>query len=473
MQVSICIQTQHLFCLPETFTCKGLLKCRGEQNCIPLDQRCDGERQCLHGDDEWLCNITCPDECSCNMLSYDCNHANLTMIPTSVSHLARKIDLSHNNFDIFNNSLSVYHYLDTLVLSHNGISTLPAQYFQNLANLRYLDLSFNGIQTLRSHTFSGLQNTRILILTDNPLHNIETNTFTGLSSLPTLDLKMMKIETLLTGTFNGLQRLETLDLSLNQLYTLEPSIFDGLVSLRNLDISNNRINIFDKTDFQGLSSLVGLKSDNYMFCCFVAIDDESCLPKPDDFSSCDDLMTNNLLRIFLWILGISAFLGNVFVLIWRSFQHEGYKVPNFLLRNLSVADFLMGLYMLSIASVDLYFRGIYIENATWWKTSWLCQVLGCLSTVSSEASVLTLCAITFDRLYNILFPLSVYKLNMTSARVVVGVVWLIAFLIGAIPMIPDKYFQVCYDIHVTCLCFMTYHMIIKYLGNYTCSISCS
>ena len=60
-------------------------------------------------------------------------------------------------------------------------------------------------------------------------------------------------------------------------------------------------------------------SDNYVFCCMVQ-DIESvteCLPEPDQFSSCKDLMRNQIFRILIWIFGLSAFLGNGFVIVWR------------------------------------------------------------------------------------------------------------------------------------------------------------
>ena len=54
--------------------------------------------------------------------------------------------------------------------------------------------------------------------------------------------------------------------------------------------------------FQGLKSLQTLKTDEFRFCCLVD-PTITCLPKPDQFSSCEDLMSNGLLRICIWILG--------------------------------------------------------------------------------------------------------------------------------------------------------------------------
>lgn len=428
--------------IADKYSCTGMLKCTDGSNCVPLAQRCDGDRQCQNGDDERFCGLTCPKGCRCNLLTYDCENVNATDISPDISPSARSLILNHNNLMLYRGQLDDFFDLVQLHLSRNDIGTLPDLVFAKLFNLLKLDLSYNNIESLNEKTFVGLRNLESLDLRGNPLSQIAENSFLDLEALPSLSLRDLGLGRLESGTFNGLVSLESLDITDNQMEELGPGIFKVLPKIEQLKMSGNKISQFDKADFTELPSLKYLVSDDYMFCCFVNIAEENCWPKPDEFSSCDDLMNNNILRIFLWVLGVMAFAGNGFVLAWRTVHHEGQKVPNFLLCNLSVADFLMGLYMLSVAFVDAYFRGNYIENAKWWKTSWLCSFLGCLSTVASEASVLTLSVITFDRLFNIVFPLSVKKLNMHSAKIVVGVVWVLSFLIGVIPLFPSEYFQV-------------------------------
>ena len=121
----------------------------------------------------------------------------------------------------------------------------------------------------------------------------------------------------------------------------------------------------------------------------------ACLPEPDQFSSCEDLMRNEVLRVFMWILGLSALLGNGFVVLWRLIprQQKGIRktesgiVQSILVLNLALADGLMGVYMLIIASADMYYRGVYILYAEDWQQSIICKVAGFLSVLSSETSV--------------------------------------------------------------------------------------
>lgn len=65
--------------------------------------------------------------------------------------------------------------------------------------------------------------------------------------------------------------------------------------------------------------------DEFRFCC-LARDVQQCLPEPDEFSSCEDLMSNYLLRITIWILGTVAFFGNLLVFIWRVRDDRNGKV---------------------------------------------------------------------------------------------------------------------------------------------------
>ena len=115
-------------------------------------------------------------------------------------------------------------------------------------------------------------------------------------------------------------------------------------------------------------------------------------------------------------------------------------IPDIIISNLAVSDFLMGIYMLIIAGVDLFYQGVFIEHSDAWRESILCQVAGFLATFSSEASVMFLGVLTIDRFINIIFPFSKLKLTKSSAHIVVSVVWVIAFMISVAPFLPLTYF---------------------------------
>ena len=190
-------------------------------------------------------------------------------------------------------------------------------------------------------------------------------------------------------------------------------------------------------------------SDKFLFCCLVRQLEnvEECLPAPDQFSSCEDLIRERILRVAIWFLGISAFLGNAFVLFKR-FKYSNVtakkghatRVQSIMVSHLAVSDCIMGVYMLIIACADAKYRERYAYFAEQWQTSFVCKFAGFLSMLSSEASVFFMCVISIDRFVRISFPFSKLRLNPKSAHAVAGGVWLTACLISFLPVMARGYF---------------------------------
>ena len=143
-----------------------------------------------------------------------------------------------------------------------------------------------------------------------------------------------------------------------------------------------------------------------------------------------------MLRVFIWILGLSALLGNLFVVIWRLKSTEPLRVQAYLILNLAISDCLMGVYMITIASADMHFRDRYIYNAYNWTNGLLCGFVGFLAAFSSEVSVYILTVISMDRFICIMFPFSQKKLGTTSVRYVIAAGWVLSFILSSIPAMP-------------------------------------
>ncbi|XP_063967336.1 G-protein coupled receptor GRL101-like [Lytechinus pictus] len=154
-------------------------------------------------------------------------------------------------------------------------------------------------------------------------------------------------------------------------------------------------------------------------------------------------MASEVLRIFIWILGGSAFIGNGFVIIYRVVHQKRDRktiVQSSFITNLAVSDFMMGLYMITIASADIYFRGNYALHADAWQSSALCKLAGMLSVVSSEASVLFIMMISVDRCIHVLLPFKKgLHLSPTAARCTQLIIWAIGVLVSVIPLMIPAY----------------------------------
>ena len=183
--------------------------------------------------------------------------------------------------------------------------------------------------------------------------------------------------------------------------------------------------------------------DHYTLCCYAKQNNPNvaCVSKEHDgFSSCDELLKNTILKYAIWILGIMAFAGNLVVIIWRCIATDSNRVNSFLLTNLAVADFLMGVYMLIIAYKDTIWDGVYFKHDVSWRASSLCIFAGVISTVSSEVSVLTLTVITLDRLVCIVFPFRFRRWSMKKASTIMAGVWTLGLCIAIVPLSYNDYF---------------------------------
>ena len=198
-----------------------------------------------------------------------------------------------------------------------------------------------------------------------------------------------------------------------------------------------------------------------MHCCYAsaAVPGLQCDSPGNEFSSCDDLMKNWALRACLWVLGISALLGNIAVIILRTILEkerrsttqgrerrgtrpgQERRVQPFLLINLAVSDFLMGIYLLIIAIKDAQWQGEYFKHDFDWRAGPVCQLAGALSMLSSEVSVVMLTLITFDRLVCVVFPFRNARLTSRKAYVSCALIWIFGIGISCLPVVGIKYFS--------------------------------
>lgn len=126
--------------------------------------------------------------------------------------------------------------------------------------------------------------------------------------------------------------------------------------------------------------------------------------------------------------------------IQRGDRGKKSRVQSFLLTNLAMSDFLMGVYLIIIAIHDVKYSGDYYKHDVKWRNSISCYISGALSMLSSEASVLTLVTITADRLNSIVFHIRAKPFTMTTARVVCALTWMVAIVMSVVPIFAGRYF---------------------------------
>ena len=354
------------------------------------------------------------------------------------------IDISGNNeaYDRITWNMS-YSFLIHLNMSLCGIRYISPAILLNMKNLMVLDLTWNYLASLPSHLFISQSRLKILRLSNNrELITIQPDAFVGLTSMKHLSINHLNIERILQNAFASLN-LVSLDLSDSYIKRLEDSAFATLTA-KNIFLNNTKISKFSSELFKGIENINFLVTDSVKFCCIKPyfLTEDRCFPRENEISSCDDLLRNEVLRPFVWVIGLTSFISNVLAFVYRMYDKERLKLGyGIFVSNLAISDFLMGVYLIIIASADVYYRGNYMMNDDEWRTGWLCNLAGVISTLSSEASVFFICLITIDRLLVVKYPFGEVRMRPRPSWVISAIAWSVCLFLSLVPIIFITYFR--------------------------------
>ncbi|XP_038052706.1 uncharacterized protein LOC119725373 [Patiria miniata] len=390
-----------------------LYVCLGKQQCLLWESVCDGRKDChLYHDDEKNCDVHgCPKGCNCFIyeegLNVKCSHGWSSATTAQLAKIT-----------------------DALALTGANMSTLEAGLFKRLGSLRTLYLRGNNITNIHMDAFSGLRNLTSLDISENNIFELAGGMFRDLPLLTFLGMHSVPMQYIRNNAFDGLTRLKQ------------------LVLMRGNGNSSGSSPYGEATLIEGgalgdLHSLQKLYVDDHRLCCnFRSLlpDDERCINTQleSPLFNCGRLMPNTVLQAFMWILGFSALIGNLVVIAWRIREDSGKGskyVHSFLVLNLAMSDFLMGVYMVIIATVDVIKKEEYYLVATEWRNSALCKAGGVMSVLSSEASVFFITLISVDRYLCIVHPFSRVRLKEKSVWVSVASIWVVSLLASLVPTI--------------------------------------
>ena len=179
-------------------------------------------------------------------------------------------------------------------------------------------------------------------------------------------------------------------------------------------------------------------------------DEANCSGESDQalFSSDTEMITNPILRSVFWIIGLFVIFANVYVIIRTTLVIKNRNVSPTLrfqyviILNISIADLLMGVYLLAIAVYSARYSGIYGSVDYEWRSSLQCLIIGFLSIISSESSCFCMVLLTAFRLTNISNPLKSLTLNLLPWKLGVVAAWLLSLFIGIAPIlgVTSSYF---------------------------------
>eukprot|EP00058_Branchiostoma_floridae_P026198 XP_002611688.1 hypothetical protein BRAFLDRAFT_63628 [Branchiostoma floridae] len=358
---------------------------------------------------EWCELPEVPAVCTCSEgTNVSCAGQNLSAVPDDISHNVTRLYLQDNN-----------------------IKRLPDFSFIEYTVLTYLNLGRNGMSVLEPRSLSGLFNLTKLSLIDNRIVELQAGHIC--EDLPSLSF---------------------LEIDHNKIFVVEEGVFDQMFSLTDLNLSFNPFLELKEGSFDGLQNITSLYFSRFRYC-GLAPHVRNCEPKTDGLSSFEDLLANVVLRMSVWVIAIVTCLGNTAVMIGRTVMKQENKVHSLFIKNLCASDFIMGVYLLVIATKDMTFRGVYHRHTHAWTNSLGCQITGFLAMLSAEVSVLLLTYMSVERFLCVVFPYRDNRPNLRQAAVAICLIWFFGLLLSAAPLFIPYYFDhfygsngVCFPLHL-------------------------
>ncbi|KAE9549205.1 hypothetical protein FO519_007585 [Halicephalobus sp. NKZ332] len=162
----------------------------------------------------------------------------------------------------------------------------------------------------------------------------------------------------------------------------------------------------------------------------------NCSPMPDALNPCEDIVGYPWLRYLIWVIWVMAIIGNILVwIVIITIWHRRSRLHYFFMINLSIADFLTGIYLGILAIQDARTSDEYYNFAVEWQTGWVCSFAGFLSVFASELSVTSMLMIAFEIYYNARFAFYGKRISSKNAYSLMGVGYCYALIMAGLPLI--------------------------------------
>ena len=171
------------------------------------------------------------------------------------------------------------------------------------------------------------------------------------------------------------------------------------------------------------------------------------------FSDRYEMIANPVLRSLFWIMGFAALIENLvtnILTLKEMFFHDksnnSFSKGNsfvelangYFIFNLTISDFLMGVYLLGVVSQGLNYSGHYCFVDKRWRSSNGCSILGTVAILSSEASAFIMASMSTFQLVSIYKPFLTRTMNFKWIVLVAVLCWLVSVLFAFLPWIPLK-----------------------------------
>lgn len=142
-----------------------------------------------------------------------------------------------------------------------------------------------------------------------------------------------------------------------------------------------------------------------------------------------------LIVLLTGMLSLVTIIGNILVVVSFKVNRQLKTVNNYFLLSLAVADLIIG-----VISMNLYTA--YLVMGYWAMGTWACDLWLAIDYVASNASVMNLLVISFDRYFSVTRPLT-YRAKRTTRRagIMIGLAWFVSLVLWAPAILLWQYFE--------------------------------
>ncbi|XP_071376509.1 muscarinic acetylcholine receptor M3 isoform X1 [Centroberyx affinis] len=142
-----------------------------------------------------------------------------------------------------------------------------------------------------------------------------------------------------------------------------------------------------------------------------------------------------LIVLLTGLLSLITIIGNILVVVSFKVNRQLKTVNNYFLLSLAVADLIIG-----VISMNLYTA--YLVMGHWAMGNWACDLWLAIDYVASNASVMNLLVISFDRYFSITRPLT-YRAKRTTKRagLMIGLAWFVSLVLWAPAILLWQYIE--------------------------------
>ncbi|XP_054469019.1 thyrotropin receptor-like [Anoplopoma fimbria] len=361
------------------------------------------------------------------------------------------------------------------------LQVIPANSFTGISeNALTIMLNSNGVKEIQQYAFNGSRLEEVYLHRNVDLERIDEFAFYGVIHGPThLDLSETKVSSLPSMGMETIEKLQAKNtwtlkvlppfrafLHLQSAELTFPSHCCGLKMLKRwrgnseaviCNLTRTALGKLQESSAAASQRYLGQKIEQHLKDSFglptadsrnhnqyynSPISPTEQSQNEDALNPCEDVMSQGFLRVLVWVVSPLAISANFLVMFILLTSQQKLSVTRFLMGHLAFADFCMGIYLLLVASVDLYTRSHYYYYAIAWQTGGGCNLAGTISVFASELSVYTLTLISLQRWHAIFYAMRAdRKIRLRHAAVLMLIGWLLCAILAVLPLVGVSSYQ--------------------------------